>query len=112
MRLAEIIPYAAVVTQYLRSLRELHKMVVKKQYTENHQDYINTFAERFKEVRELKLVSFTVKCHNILHHFGPYMSQTKMSLYTVDTSPTQADYSRARGCPQGAGVWGQAGGEP
>ena len=91
--LADIIPNGAVVTQYLRSLRELHKMVVKKQYTENHQDYIDTFAERFKEVRELKLVSFTVKCHIILHHFGPYMSQMKMSLYTADTSPQESTHS-------------------
>ena len=68
-------------------------MVVKKQYTKNHQDYIVTFAERFKEVRELKLVSFTVKSHIILHHFGPYMSQMKMSLYTVDTSPQESTHS-------------------
>ena len=71
------------MTQYLRSLRELHKMVVKKLYTKNHQDYIDTFTKRFKEVRELMQVSFTVKCNIILHHFGPYMSQTKKSLYTA-----------------------------
>ena len=50
--LAEIIPNGAVVTQYLRSLRELHKMVFKKQQAHQEPPVLhNSCAERFKEVR-------------------------------------------------------------
>ena len=102
--LADIVPHGVQISQYLRSLRELHKMSVKKQYTENHMDYINTFADRFKVVRDLKLVSFTVKCHIILHHFGPFMSQTKMSLYTADTSPQESTHSGFYNCQRAHGL--------
>ena len=91
--LAQIIANGVEITQYLRSLRELHKMVIKKEYSPDHQDYIDNFANRFKVVRELKLVSFTTKCHIILHHMGYYMRETGLSLYTADTSPTESTHS-------------------
>ena len=68
-------------------------MVIKKEYTENHQDYIDDSAEKFNVVRDLKLVSFTTKCHIILHHFSYYMRETGLSLYTADTSPTESTHS-------------------
>ena len=91
--LTQIIANGQQISQYLRSLRELHKMVIKKEFTENHQDFIDDFAEKFQVVRELKLVSFTTKCHIILHHIGYYMRETGQSLYTADTSPTESTHS-------------------
>ena len=91
--LAQIIEHGVEVTQYLRSGRELHKMCVKKDYSPDHQDYIDDFETNFKVMRELKMVSFTTKVHIILHHIGFYMSETKLSLYTADASPQESTHS-------------------
>ena len=42
--------------------------------------------------------------HIILHHFGPYMSQTKMSLYTADTSPQESTHSSFHNCQRAHGL--------
>ena len=91
--LAQIIDHGVEVTQYLRTGRELHKMCVKKEFSPDHQDYIDNFADKFKVMRELKLVSFTTKCHIIQHHIGYYMSETKCSLYPADCSPQESTHS-------------------
>ena len=91
--LAQVLPHGLEVTRYLLSLRRLHQMAVKKQYSPDHMDYINNFHECFKVVRALGLVNFTTKCHIILHHMGYYMSKTKESLYPADTSSTESTHS-------------------
>ena len=91
--LAQIIDHGVEVTQCLRSLRELHKMCVKKDYSPDHQDYIDDYARKFKVMRSLKLMSFTTKSHIILSHIGYYMTKTKLSLYTADTSATESTHS-------------------
>ena len=67
-------------SQYLQSLRKLHKMCVKRTFSPDYQDYIDNLEQRFKVVREMKLISFTTKCHIILSHIGVYMTKTRMSL--------------------------------
>ena len=97
--LAEIIDHGVEVTQCLRSLRELHKMCVKKTYSEDHEAFIEDYANKFKVMRDLKLMSFTTKSHIILHHISYYMSETGLSLYTADTSPQESTHSgRTRRC--------------
>ena len=96
--LAKVVPNGLEITQYLRSLRELHKMCVKKEFSEDYQAYIDTFHERFKVMRELKLASFTTKSHIILSHIGQYMLHTGQSLYTADTSPTESAHSGFKTC--------------
>ena len=53
--LAQLIPNGLEVTRYLRSMRELHRMVVKKDYSPDHQTYIDKFG----------LVNFTTKVHKL-----------------------------------------------
>ena len=96
--LAKVVPNGVEITQYLRSLRELHKMCVKKEFSEDYQTYIDTFHERFKVMRDLKLASFTTKSHIILSHIGQYMLHTGQSLYTADTSPTESAHSGFKTC--------------
>ena len=91
--LSELIPNGLEVTRYLRSMRELHRMVVKKEYTPNHQAYIDNFEECFNVVRDTGLVNFTTKVHIIVHHFSYYMRETKESLYSSDTSATESTHS-------------------
>ena len=91
--LAQLIPNGLEVTRYLRSMRELHRMVVKKDYSPDHQTYIDKFEECFKVVRATGLVNFTTKVHIILHHMGYYMRTTKESLYSADTSSTESTHS-------------------
>ena len=96
--LSQIVANGDPITQYLRSLRELHKMCVRKEYSPDHQEYIDTFEQRFKVVREMKLISFTTKCHIILSHIPTYMRETQQSLYTADTSPQESTHSGFKNC--------------
>ena len=91
--LAKIIPNGLEVTRYLRSLRELHRMSVKKEYSPDHQSFIDKFEECFKVVFDLGLVNFTTKVHIIVHHMGYYMRTTQESLYSADTSATESTHS-------------------
>ena len=91
--LAKIIPNGMEVTRYLRSMRELHRMVIKKEYSPDHQNYIDNFEECFKVVFDLGLVNFTTKVHICLHHMGYYMRTTQESLYSADTSATESTHS-------------------
>ena len=91
--LAELIPNGVEVTRYLRAMRELHRMSVKKEYSEDHQSYIDKFEECFRVVFRLGLVNFTTKVHIIIHHFGYYMRTTRESLYSADTSATESTHS-------------------
>ena len=63
------------------------------QCSPDHKDYIDDYANKFKVMRELKLMSFTTKSHIILHHIAYYMSETGLSLYTADTSPQESTHS-------------------
>ena len=91
--LAKIIPNGVEVTRYLRSMRELHRMAVRKEYSQDHQTFINHFEECFRVVFNLGLVNFTTKVHIIIHHMGYYMRTTKESLYSADTSATESSHS-------------------
>ncbi len=91
--LSQLIPNGVEITRYVRSMRELHKMVIKKAYSPDHQTYIDNFEECFKVVWGLGLVTFTTKVHIILHHFSYYMSETQESLYSSDTSATESTHS-------------------
>lgn len=96
--LSEIIPNGLVISQYLESLRDLHRMCVKKTYSPDHQTYIDNFEERFKVVKDLGLVNFTTKVHIILHHIPTYMRETGQSLYSADTSCTESTHSGLKTC--------------
>ena len=91
--LAELIPNGLEVTRYLRSMRELHRMSVKKEYSPDHQSFIDNFEECFRVVFDLGLVNFMTKVHIIVHHMGYYMRTTQESLYSADTSATESTHS-------------------
>ena len=91
--LAKLIPNGLEVTRYLRSMRELHRMTVKKEYSPDHQSYIDKFEECFRVVFDLGLVNFTTKVHIIVHHMGYYMRTTQESLYPAVTSATESTHS-------------------
>ena len=91
--LAKLIPNRLEVTRYLRSMRELHRMTVKKEYSPDHQSYIDKFEECFRVVFDIGLINFTTKIHIIVHHMGYYMRTTQESLYSADTSATESTHS-------------------
>ena len=96
--LANIVPNGHLISQYLRSLRELHKMCVKKTFTSDYQTYIDSYINSFKVVRDMGLVNFTTKVHIIVHHLSYYMRETGQSLYSADTSCTESTHSGLKSC--------------
>ena len=94
--LSPVTTSALAVCSYLRSLRTLHECCVAKTRRSDYMEVIQSFRDHFDKVYDLRLVSFTNKCHTCYEHIEDFMTQTGNSLYTADCSCTESSHSRLR----------------
>lgn len=90
------IDHGLELAEYLRSLREYHKLCVRKKLPEDWSRTVEEFRLAFRAVHTAELVSWTPKLHVCYDHIPQYFTMTSHTLYCADSSPTESTHSRLR----------------
>ena len=84
--LTEINSKFLISVDYLRSLKDLHVLMVSKSLDPNFPTIIQRFRDRFNDCFNLGLIRETPKCHLLLDHLEDHMVMTNETLWYADTS--------------------------
>ena len=81
--------------EYLRAIRELHKICTAKKLI-NHEIVIENFRTRFFYLFEHFSLSMTLKIHVIIHHYSFYFDKTGKTMRYTNGEFTESAHSTLR----------------
>ena len=70
----------AVAMNYLRNLREIHRVCLEKSIDPDYQLILNDFERNFDYLYDNIDLNMTLKVHVILHHFSQYFDITNSTM--------------------------------
>ena len=81
---------------YIQACKALYLCCVRKKRHPEYKTIIRNYTHHFRIMKDLGLVSETVKAHLINAHFEEIMTDTGMSLFLADTNGLEAVHAALR----------------
>ena len=89
-------PSCDVAINYLRNLREIHRVCLEKQIDPDYQLIIDDFERNFDFLYDNFELNMTMKVHVILHHFSQYFALTNTTMRETNGEFVETQHSSLR----------------